>query len=144
VGNGKFIKLNPAKFTCSACDQSDVEGAMSNTGSVEDQLSKIINKLDKLDTIQESLASLQMKITGTNGIQEKVEKALRDLEDMQQYTRINNLIISGIPDLEDLEPKQVVLDLANYLGVDIGLNNLDTAHRLPTKIKGKDMPTIDS
>jgi len=109
---------------------------------MKDQLPKIITKLDNLDTIQQQLTSLQKKITGTDGIQHKVERALTDLEDIQQYTMINNLIISGIPDLENFEPKQVALDLANYLGVDIGLNNIDTAHRLPTKIKGKDRPII--
>jgi len=129
------------------------------TSAVDDKLNNIIkslerlNQLDtinvnlqtltsKIDSIGTRVADLEEKIGGLNGVRTQVNVLQRDVDNMVQYSRINNLVISGIPDLEAIEPKQAVIDMAHYLGVAIELVNIDTAHRLPTKIQGKDKPIL--
>lgn len=54
--------------------------------------------------------------------------------------RKNNLIIEGIP--EDMDEIKAVIDLAEFLGVEITENNIDCAHRLPTRTPGKEKPIV--
>ena len=162
VGKGKVPKLNPLTFKCDTCDHENSEVRLpefQKAFDIEEQLMKITEKLvklDQLDIIQETLSKsmdkmialetrvqdLEQRIVGKGGIQDGVQELGRDIEEMKQYTRVNSLIISGIPDKEALEPKQVAIDIANYLGINISLANIDTAHRLPTRAKGKDRPIV--
>lgn len=67
----------------------------------------------------------------------KLEKANKELEEREaerdRYSRKNNLIFHGIPLKEDEDALQVVEEIGEALGVPILPDNIDAAHRLPTR-----------
>lgn len=157
VGKGKFLKLSPTNFKCHTCQEEEVRVPLGM--DVDKKLNEIVNQLKKLDqlddikkavdAITENMQSmgnrvmaLEEKIDGEDGIAQNIAKIQHDTEEAKQYARINNVVITGIPDDDSIDPKQAVIDLGNYLGIDIGLGNIDTAHRLPTKAKGKPKPIL--
>ncbi len=55
------------------------------------------------------------------------------MEDLEQYSRKNNLIISRVPKIKDEEVKEVVKTVASGLKVMLLDADIDTVHRLPSK-----------
>ena len=59
------------------------------------------------------------------------------IDDVQQYLRSDCLEIVGIPCVPEDSPKQLVQDVGSVIDVDVGVNNISTAHRLPDTKKVK-------
>lgn len=132
----RFLEVKSEVMSGSRKDPSDKK--MSVTVS-NDKLDQIMEKLSKLETIEKDCKEIRISLD--NRVTE-VEKDVRNLEgslqyvanqveDSQQYQRVNNLIISGIP--EQIDPYKAVIDLANLLNVKITKENIDIAHRLPSR-----------
>lgn len=59
------------------------------------------------------------------------------IDDVQQYLQPDCLEIVGIPLVPQDNPKQFVQEVGSLLDVDIGVNDISTAHRLPDTKKVK-------
>jgi len=171
-GNRKISTKNYECNVCSGeCEDGVTDEVMSagNGMEIASKLEKIMKKLEKLDHIERKVGliddvkksmddlkdkmmkmetridALEVKVT-ESGVGQAVVDEVQDLRDenegLKQYLRINNLVISGIPDVPEVDPKQAVIDLANYLGLTLKEDNIDIAHRLPTRQKGKDRPIV--
>lgn len=55
------------------------------------------------------------------------------LEKMEQYSRCNNLIVSGIPQRENEKVREVIPELAKQWNIKIPANGIMAAHRLYAK-----------
>ena len=65
------------------------------------------------------------------------------LHDLQQYSRRNNLEISGLQECKDSgEEEAKLLEFFHELGVTIEAGEIEACHRIPTKRKGKKKPLI--
>ena len=59
------------------------------------------------------------------------------IDDVQQYLRRDCLEIVGISRAPQDNPKQLVQEVGSLIDVDIGVNDISTAHRLPDTKKVK-------
>ena len=59
------------------------------------------------------------------------------IDDVQQYLRHDCLEIVGIPRVPQDNPKQLVQEVGSLIDVEIGVNDISTAHRLPDMKKVK-------
>ena len=66
-----------------------------------------------------------------------IQKLQNELADTQQYQRINNLIITGIPHKEREDTDDLVIKLGEQMGVNIEKRDIDISHRLPGNAKNQ-------
>ena len=59
------------------------------------------------------------------------------MDNLESYTRRNNIVIHGIPIQDDNNPIAVSLKVCEAIGVKLEANEIDAAHRLP---KSKKLP----
>ena len=68
-------------------------------------------------------------------------KAERDVADMQQYTRRNNIEVAGIPDsVENSVLEQTIINIAELMRVNISKSDFEACHRL-SKRKNENGPS---
>jgi hypothetical protein len=64
--------------------------------------------------------------------EEKINTMQDSLENIQQYQRKNNIIISGIP-VSEQDVYDVAFQLVGVLNIELVYGDIDVAHRLPAK-----------
>ena len=98
--------------------------------SIQDMKDNVINHIleenkrlrDKISILDENYARQNSKIV-------KLEK---DLWDNSQYTRRNNIELSGICEsIDDEELEESVVGILNKIGVKCSANDIEACHRLP-------------
>lgn len=60
------------------------------------------------------------------------------LDELEQYTRRDCLEITGIPIVPNDNPVLLVREMSEVMGVDLDVNDISIAHRLPPTKKVKD------
>lgn len=70
-------------------------------------------------------------------LEERVYTLERRLEESEQYSRRTCLKISGVPEQQNENTDNVIVDLARAMNVDIKSEDLSRSHRLPTRNKRK-------
>ena len=70
-------------------------------------------------------------------LEEKVHSLERRLEESEQYSRRTCLKITGIPESENENTDEVVMDVAKTIKVDLKPTDISRSHRLPTRNKKK-------
>ena len=124
----------------------------------QSQIATVNERLQNIEQKQSSLSSKYDKLLeATQGVSQKIQelKPRKDLlnttsnledsmygnevaiDDVQQYLRRDCLEIVGIPRVPDDNPKQLVQEVGCLIDVDIGVNDISTAHRLPDTKKVK-------
>ncbi|KAL1446425.1 hypothetical protein WDU94_005681 [Cyamophila willieti] len=99
---------------------------------------------DKLDDMMERMSEMQRTINEMKNKQEQMEienrelkKKVKDLEasneDLEQYSRIRNLQLDGIPKANDEDLEEVVKEMGHKVGVTIRNEDIDAIHRIPTR-----------
>ena len=69
---------------------------------------------------------------------DKIASMEKDLWDNAQYTRRNNIELSGISDtIDDDELEESVVGILNAIGVNCTVNDIEACHRLPHARKSK-------
>ena len=70
----------------------------------------------------------------------KIDQLVSEIKDLRyqidltgQQNRKDNLKIIGVPQVENENVNQIVIDLANHIGVDIEESDISVAHRISTK-----------
>lgn len=100
-------------------------------------LSKIIK-----ESIKEELKVItQELVEKVDQLESSVNTRIMDLEDAldghEQYSRINNLRIFGVPEEKNEDTAQVVRSIcAEKMGIDLPPYAIDIVHRLKKKLKG--------
>jgi len=99
----------------------------------------------KVDAFQEELKRIKEDFTADIN-KEREQRIVQNLSDemieLQQYSRFNNVVISGIRDDKTIDTYEAVKGLAEYLGVNIKKEHIDIAHRRGTRSNIKDRPII--
>lgn len=155
---------------CNVITKSDIslirEIVKDTINEMKDQfLSSIVKKIEviegsvhdraiEIQRINEEMKSKKKEIDElherTNYIRDKIRQEAEEHEkitnDMEQYSRRNNIRIFGVPDDIDRQTSQqttsqVVQLLNKHLSVSITEENIDIAHRLG-KFNGKNRPVI--
>ncbi|XP_060578456.1 uncharacterized protein LOC132735517 [Ruditapes philippinarum] len=118
-----------------------LEGSVHDQASETDQLKKDLkNKQNELDEIKDKMQCIRDRV------RRETETNDRVLNDLEQYSRRNNIRIYGVPGDSEKQSSQetttkVVSLLNEKLSMSITEENIDIAHRLG-QYKGKDRPVI--
>lgn len=91
-------------------------------------------------TVSALTATIQEKDKTIESLEERVEKLETAVDVAEQYSRRNNLRVSGIQEQQDEDPYQLALDLANQklkLTPAISISEIDRAHRVGAAESGK-------
>ena len=84
---------------------------------------------ESIGKLTEEISSLKTELTEKNNYIANLESRVDDLE---QYSRRNCLMITGIPENENEKTDEVVLDMArNQLKAAIDASDIDRSHRIP-------------
>ncbi len=97
---------------------------ITETREIVDPLSQ---RIEKLETHHETLQR------NVEEIREENIRLEKQIEYIEKYSRKNNVIISGIPQKEKENPRNIVKELTKYLLIEIQDYDIAAAHRLPTK-----------
>ena len=138
------IKANTVKLVL------DVESLKANYNELKDSLCFTNSQVDALVTeniaVKSKLKLLEEQVLTSKKELEEVKQRLYDAEgshdDLEQYTRKFNLVIHGIPEREQEDNAENVINLGKILNVNLSRGDIDIVHRLNTKSKSKTRPII--
>ena len=130
------------KWTLSVLLQNSVPHASRDGSLIKSQLPdiKIIVK-ESTDTLSMEIKALRMenaKLCADNAklredvdkLTNRVDKAETENDAFEQYTRRNNVRISGVPELEGEYTVEAVIKIANELQTHIGPSDIDRSDRV--------------
>lgn len=116
---------------------SDAMQFMSNKVDESTNLMKEIKS--ELAAVKKENESLRAMNTALDGEVKSLKDRVRSLE---QYSRKNNIEISGIPETPKENVNSIVKDVGTALGVDLQGTDISTAHRVPSFRKDRPPPLI--
>ena len=98
------------------------------------------------DNFKESLQTVKKHVSETSQKIKNLEERLQTTEDntynqqvlvdnVQQYQRRDCIEITGVPVLPTDNPKQIVVEVGELMGIDVTEDHISTAHRLPSTKK---------
>ncbi|XP_077550631.1 uncharacterized protein LOC144163792 [Haemaphysalis longicornis] len=85
-----------------------------------------------LKALRQEIAHL---LEANEALQDKNKRLTRRVDELEQYTRLNNLEIKGISSDED--PVDVVKKIGDVLKEPVSSHDIDTCHRIPTRKPGE-------
>ena len=96
-----------------------------------DDFKKDIDNVKSLTTqLKQDNESLQGQLQAT---QRELTVTREELNELQQYSRRNNIEISGIPQHEGENTDDIVMKIAGAVGVKVTPEDIDISHRLPRR-----------
>lgn len=117
----------------------DFKNVNKRLDKIEESQKFISAKYDQvLESIKSSNKRIQMlegglkEINGaTSNVSERITYAEIVIDEIQQYQRRDCLEIIGIPPLSSEKPKELMLEIASHIGVELNEDEISTIHRLP-------------
>ena len=99
-------------------------------------LTKSINDLStKVSSLETENHDLKQRVNGLMIENKDQQNELHKLKNPPQYTRNDNLIISGVEEENGEDVFEKVFDLAKELDVGLGGSDISACHRLPSRNK---------
>ena len=122
---------------------TSIEETMKTVKFISKQYDEI---LIKLTTIEEEKRLL---LKENESLRQDLTEATQELESLrecqnklEQYSRRDCLEIKGIPVKEGEVTSEIVVKIANKIGVKITSQDISTSHRLPRRVASKDEPAM--
>lgn len=101
---------------------------------------------ERCKTASEEIRKLEQEVALLKSKNTNLEERVRQLEKRQnisdQYSRKDNIIVSGVPELPDETPEGLAKAVFSAVGVDMQPFDVIAAHRLPPSRKKSDGATI--
>lgn len=124
---------------------TEIKTVKSEVSELSSAVQFMSDKLDQtnqlMETFKTELATLKnenKELRGKNDHLSNEVVLLKDrLRGLEQYSRRNNLEISGIPPTANESVSDIVRDVGTALGVDVQDTQIAAAHRVPTFNKGR-------
>lgn len=123
--------------------RSEINGLANSMQFFSDKMDESTNLMkeirEELAAVKKENESLRVKNAALNSEVSSLKDRVRSLE---QYSRKNNVEISGIPETPKEDVCRIVRDVGATLGVEVLENDISTAHRVPTFKKDRPPPII--
>ncbi|KAH9381973.1 hypothetical protein HPB48_007313 [Haemaphysalis longicornis] len=107
--------------------------------SVKDSVKFCSDTCDETKAIGAGLKALRQEIAhlleANEALQDENKRLTRRVDELEQYTRLNNLEIKGISSDED--PVDVVKKIGDVLKEPVSSHDIDTCHRILTRKPGE-------
>lgn len=102
------------------------------------RLDEIDNKFkiitDQLETLKNENKKLHVDVESVkaenNHLKQQISEITCDLRELQQYSKINNIEVSGVPVTPSESVEEIIEKLAHVLGVSYDVQHISAAHRL--------------
>lgn len=119
---------------------NDLTGAMQFMSNKMDESTKLMKDIkDELAAVKKENEHLRNMNVTLNTEVTSLKDRVRTLE---QYSRKNNVEVSGIPETPREDVIGLVKDVGKALGVEIQESDISTAHRVPSYRKDRPSPLI--
>ena len=107
----------------------------------EDRLSGLIEeKMARLHDLEVSvdakLHEFHLVSQSVERVKDELKSVSRDINNLEQYSRRNNVRIFGIRESPNESTDKIVCDLAETIGVNINVSDIDRSHRVGRKGDG--------
>ena len=119
-------------------------GIVKYTTNLEQQVASLEEKIERNDSLLGVLQTVSDNLLAEKlRLDESVSKLEDKLDDLQQYSRRNCLLVHGIDEKPNEDTTQLALDLFNSnMNVNITLNDITRSHRIGKKTNKKTRPII--
>lgn len=117
------------------------------TAVVQTSLETITSELGKLrlenDEMKQTLNAVEIRLTKVedeheNSCRPNTQMEIR-CDEIEQYSRKNNIVISGIPEIPKEHPLDTVSRIADKLQFDLRPQDIDASHRLPRRANNQEL-----
>ena len=95
-----------------------------------------------INGLQQTVAQLQKGSSLNNATKDVIQRHELKQDDLEQYSKRDNIIINGIPETENEVTNETVINLAKDLGVQITSQDISTSHRLGKPRNDKIRPIV--
>ncbi|XP_065203925.1 uncharacterized protein LOC135834015 [Planococcus citri] len=121
---------------------SELKAMINDVKTIKTTVEKTDEKINNFtaEILQVKEENKQLKVEVTNLIKQNQQLVMK-VNDLDQYSRIDNVIISGIPEEDNEDIINVVKETANKLEVNLMDHDISIAHRLKST-RGKIPPII--
>lgn len=133
-----------------------VKAALDEVVNSSDFLEKLVGAIAKRVTdmvLKELEKSISFNIDAVEDLKKKLEvkeqeqKRMREdlnakCDELEQYSRRNNVRIFGVPESSNENCDELVLNVCKAVGADITVRDIDRCHRVGPKSPGKTRPII--
>lgn len=110
---------------------------------LEEKMNMIIDLVksqkEQIDNLQ---AQLIDQMEENKNLKKELKKAWNDIDDLQQRSRLNNIIINGIPEAKNEDVYKLVENIGLKLNICDPASHIQVAHRVKTTIKEKSKPIV--
>lgn len=129
---------------------SELVAFRSDVNSLSNSLQFMSDKMDSANKLMEQLNSqfkqlkkeneeMKSKFVAVSGEVRDLRERLRNLE---QYTRVNNIEVNGLPVTKGECVSDLVKDLGAAIGVEVQANDVSAAHRVPSFNRDREQALI--
>lgn len=116
--------------------QTDIDTMKSDLGHMKTQVNKLeVESMKTTDEVEKLKNENQM-------LNDKLQAMTIDVCDLQQYTRINNMLITGVPITKGENIYMVLDHLAQVLNIKMYRSEISVAHRLSSRQGDPRPPSI--
>jgi regulator of replication initiation timing len=106
--------------------------------SCHEKITELIETVNKQSTtLKEFEKSFEALKQENASLRTKVKSLEQQLDDADQYSRINCLEINGIPETKNEDVTEIIKTIGNTLGVTVSAEDIDACHRLGLKQEGR-------
>ncbi len=88
------------------------------------------------------LSYIEELVKENKQLKEKMERLEDRIEELETYSRRNNIVVYGIPNKEQENPLKLAVEICEKMGVKIEGKEIDAAHRIPSKKNSSSPPFI--
>lgn len=138
---------------------AEIESGDAKLDSIQLTLQQLTLKMSKLDTFEDKLEDMRKCVEYVSNffdnfteqiddlrrentdLRHQLNTAYNEINDLQQYTRRNNIEISGIDEKQDEDTDKIVMSVAAAVGVNISQSDIDISHRLPRRSDQANKPS---
>lgn len=121
--NNKMTDLDSIK--------SNIEELIKNFSFLSEKYDVLLTKIDNNNEIIKDQCKTINEIKKSNIVKDQVIKNLSEkVDNLEQYTRNKNIEIVGLNEIPGENCKQLVVDIAKKLNLNINIDEVDVAHRV--------------
>ncbi|CAG9813257.1 unnamed protein product [Phaedon cochleariae] len=115
-----------------------IEQNITDLKTSHDDVLKFVNFCsDKIDEFTVKMKDFENDFKDIKGAKSQIKnlqddnnKLMREIGNLQQYSRINNVEISGLPEIKDENLIEIIEKLMQVLGCNINRDSIDGCHRI--------------
>lgn len=119
--------LESVKLSVVTCNPADVRKLENEVVELKKSMDFINKEFEAAKTANATLAAKNKKLEENN------DTLMRKVAQLEQYSRLNNLEIKGVPVTQGEDCEKIVACLGDKIGCPLKPEDIDTVHRIPTR-----------